>query len=221
MPAHTNRLLPGILRQFFLLLYHQMAWSYDIVAAAVSMGQWQTWIQAVLPYIQGERVLELGHGPGHLQVSLAASGKLVFGLDLSSQMGNIARQRLRREKREPRLVRARGEQIPLASGKLDCAVATFPTEYIFRIETMQEIYRILRPGGCCVLLPVAWITGRTWWDRAASGLFSITGQAPAWDERILETARQAGFITHTERLSLPRSTILLVMAAKPEAFMGV
>ena len=193
-----------------------MAWSYDLVAAVVSMGQWQEWIRIVLPYIQGDRVLELGHGPGHLQVNLAQSGKLAFGLDLSQQMGNLARRRLNRKGMIPKLVCARGEQIPIACGELDSVVATFPTEYIFQNETVQEVYRILRPGGHFILLPVAWITGGAWWDRAAAGLFSVTGQAPSWDARILNPANQTRFVTQTQKLHLKRSSVLLVLAKKPE-----
>ena len=41
----------------FRLLYHELAWSYDLVAWLVSCGQWQNWGRAALPYLVGECVL--------------------------------------------------------------------------------------------------------------------------------------------------------------------
>ena len=56
----------NLLLRFFHLLYHQLAWAYDAVSAAVSLGRWQDWGAAALPFVNGASVLELGHGPGHL-----------------------------------------------------------------------------------------------------------------------------------------------------------
>jgi ubiquinone/menaquinone biosynthesis C-methylase UbiE len=55
----------------FHLLYHQFAFTYDAVAWFVSLGQWQAWGQAALKRVRGPRVLEIGHGPGHLLIALA------------------------------------------------------------------------------------------------------------------------------------------------------
>ncbi len=63
------RLLQSLLRFFFSLLYHQFAWTYDLVSATVSLGHWQEWVRASLPYLHG-RTLEIGYGPGHLQTYL-------------------------------------------------------------------------------------------------------------------------------------------------------
>jgi len=55
------------LRLFFRLLYHQLAFTYDLVAASVSFNRWKDWVMSVVPFIEGNRILEIGHGPGHLQ----------------------------------------------------------------------------------------------------------------------------------------------------------
>jgi len=78
---------------FFNLLYHPFAWTYDLVAAIVSLGRWQDWLMQAMPYLSG-RVLEIGFGPGHLQVALNEAGMQAFGLDESRQMGRQARRRL-------------------------------------------------------------------------------------------------------------------------------
>ena len=163
---------------FFKLLYHQFAWTYDWVAAIVSVGLWKDWVLAVLPHLEGPSVLELGHGPGHLQTALLNRGILAYGLDASPQMGRLARRRLHRKGQSVQLLQARAQSLPLASGSFDQVVATFPTEYIIDPGTLKEAWRVLLPGGRMVVLPVAWITGQRWMERFAAALFRITKQSP-------------------------------------------
>ena len=61
------RLIARLLNFFYRHLYHGLAFAYDAVAVLVSFGQWVEWTKATLPFIEGTRLLELGHGPGHLQ----------------------------------------------------------------------------------------------------------------------------------------------------------
>jgi len=82
---------------FFRLLYHELAWTYDLVAWVVSFGQWKAWGRAATLHLRGPRVLEIAHGPGHLLVAMTRAGFASVGLDLSPQMGTLAQARLRRE----------------------------------------------------------------------------------------------------------------------------
>src|ERR1044072_4937008 len=85
-----------ILRVVFGLLYRQFAFSYDLVAAAVSSNRWKDWVGSVVPFIEGNRVLEMGHGPGHLQRILLSRGLFAVGIDESTQMGRLAQRNLTR-----------------------------------------------------------------------------------------------------------------------------
>jgi ubiquinone/menaquinone biosynthesis C-methylase UbiE len=211
--------LTPFLRLFFKLLYHKLAWTYDWVAGIVSIGLWQGWVLAVLPYLTGPSVLELGHGPGHLQVSLLAKGLFSTGLDASPQMGHIARRRLKRRGHPIRLLQARAQALPLDRGSYDQVVATFPTEYINDPITLKEAWRVLKQGGKLVVLPVAWITGQRWMERYASGLFRITNQAPTFNPNVefplVSLLQQAGFQVRVEWVQLRSSTLVVIQAEKP------
>jgi ubiquinone/menaquinone biosynthesis C-methylase UbiE len=213
----------AFMRGFFSLLYNQMAWSYDLVAEIVSVGMWKDWVRAVTPYLNGPRVLELGHGPGHLQVALhqksrdAAESLQIIGLDKSRQMGRIASRRLKRQSIEPALIHGDAQKLPLADQSIHQMVATFPSEYISHPDTLDEVQRVLTPGGQLVIVAVAWITGKGLPQRAAAKLFEFTGQAPAWDERYLEPVRRRGFETQLERVSNTNSQVLIILITKPEA----
>ncbi len=125
------RLIQIILRPIFYLLYHQFAWAYDLVAAIVSLGRWQEWVHTALPYISG-RVLEIGFGPGHLQISLNEKIIPTFGLDESPQMGRQAARRIKKAGAIARLTRGYAQSIPFAGEAFDSVVATFPAEYHLR-----------------------------------------------------------------------------------------
>jgi ubiquinone/menaquinone biosynthesis C-methylase UbiE len=209
-------ILSGLLRIFFRLLYHSFAWTYDFVAAVVSLGQWRSWVMSIVPYLTGPRVLELGHGPGHLQARLLADGRQVFGLDESRQMGWMARKRLLRRGFTPGLTRGHAQALPYPADTFQQVVATFPSEYISDPQTLLEIYRVLTPGGEAVVLLLAWITEKRWYGRLAAWLFRVTGQAPPkWDDRYLEPLHQMGFRGFAEKIQLSSSTLLVIHLKKP------
>jgi len=210
------RLLSGPLRIFFYLLYQPFASVYDLVATIVSVGLWKEWVMVVLPYLKGAHILELGHGPGHLQLALHQQGFQTIGLDRSPQMGHLTKKRLIHQSYRPLLVNGKAQNLPFLAECFQQVVATFPTDYIIAPDTLAEIRRVLTPDGELVVLPTAWITGKSALHRAARGLFRITGQAPSFDkarfERALEPVRQAGFSVISETINLTNSTLLIVRA---------
>jgi ubiquinone/menaquinone biosynthesis C-methylase UbiE len=222
-----------VLRFFFHFLYHQFAFTYDVVAAAVSFNRWISWVESVVPFIVGTRVLEIGHGPGHLQRLLRDRGLPAFGLDESAQMGRLARRNLRRslgaqpgtqgqaDQRsaytQPGLTRGRAQALPFPDESFDTVVATFPTEYITDPATLAEIGRCLRHGGRLVVLPVALPK-----NRLLDWLFKVTHQRPAEAvdlirSRLPEPFRAAGLETEVQALDTESGLLLVVLAIKSSA----
>jgi len=114
----------------------------------------------------------------------------------------------------PRLARADAEALPFASASFDSVVATFPTEYIAHPDTLQEIRRVLIPGGHLVVLLSAWIIGGSPMDRVLAGLFRLTGQSqPAQlvSERSLQVLADAGFDVQAEWIELAQSRLLIIV----------
>lgn len=200
------------LRFFFYLIYQPMAWSYDLVAWTVSGGRWRDWVLCTLPYLDQGPVLELGHGPGHLQAALARGGRLTFGLDSSRQMSRLAQRRLRKLGYAQNITRGNSRAMPFRSRTFNRLVSTFPSEYIFHPATLAEARRLLAPGGQLVVAPFAWITGNRPLDRAARWLFRITGEAPEWMDSWLEPFQEAGFhLLRKDFIELRGSRVLVLV----------
>jgi len=209
-----KRLFLLFLRTFFKLLYHQFAWAYDGVTYLVSLGAWQKWVQSVLPYIDGPRTLEIGHGPGHLLIGLYQKGINAYGLDESPQMGQLAKRRVECLGLCPKLIRGDAQTLPFVDESIHQVVMTFPAEYILKPVTLSEIHRVLVNGGEALILPVAWITGRKPWERAAAWINWVTGEAPSWDERVLDPLKKTGFKVSWEMIDFPSSKIVLIHLVK-------
>lgn len=163
----------------FHLLYHQFAWSYDAVSALVSRGRWQAWGATALPFLVGRDILELGHGPGHLLLTMNRQGMRLVGIDLSLPMGRLAARRLRRSGIPVQLVRGRGQALPFAGASFDCVIAAFPAPYITAPETAAAVRQVLRPGGRLVIVPEAQLTGTGPITQLIEWLFRATGQRSA------------------------------------------
>lgn len=212
-----------LLRPLYYLLYHQFAWTYDIVAAVVSLGRWQEWIHIARPYLHG-RILEIGYGPGHFQQSLVENGLPAFGLDESRQMAYQARRRLRKQASISRLSVGYAQFLPFTVECFDTVVATFPAEFIFDPRTLIEIRRVLVPSGRLIILPMAWITGKRPLERLAACLFRVTGEVPGKPGPIATALKDRfanlGFEVHSEIVELIGSQVLVIVAtvSKPIDF---
>jgi ubiquinone/menaquinone biosynthesis C-methylase UbiE len=210
-----KRLLVILLRFFFKLLYHQFAWTYDWVASIVSLGAWKSWVLSAPSYLDSRRTLEIGFGPGHLQLALHQMGITAIGLDESSQMAKTARRRLLRQGLSPNLIRGEAESLPFVDECFHQVVMTFPAEFIFKQKTLSDIHRVLIKGGKAIVIPLAWLTGRNPLDRLFAWVNRITGEAPEWDEKSLEPIKKLGFIVSWELVILPTSKLLIIKLIKP------
>lgn len=113
---------------------------------------------------QGERVLDVGAGPGLLVADMAAlvgpTGQ-VTGLEISDSMLALARQRRATLPVPERitLVAGNANELPFPDGSFDVATSTQVYEYVPQVElALAELDRVLRPGGRALILDTDWTT---------------------------------------------------------------
>jgi len=207
-----------LLSWFFFHLYHRLAWSYDLIAVLVSGGHWNDWVRSVTSLLPGHRILELGFGPGHLQLHLARSGFFTVGVDESPQMARQADRRLHKSAQPSHLTRGLVHALPFPTGWFDGVVSTFPADAVFSPRTLQDVQRVLKPGGSLIILPSAMPGGRRPTVMLARLLLSLTGQGPhslpSPGNSILQTLADAGFHVTWQRVAVNQDTVLIIQAVK-------
>lgn len=172
---------------------------------------------SVVPFIEGQRILEIGYGPGHLQHVLLSRNLVVVGIDESTQMGRLAQRNLKASlalhaDKQANLTRGVAQHLPFADRSFDSVVATFPTEYITDPDTLAEVQRCLSDGGRFIVLPVSLPK-----NRFLDWLFKVTHQSPrealeVVKSRLKEPFLAAGFQTAVETLDVKSGILLIVLA---------
>lgn len=206
-------IIQRFMRFFFNLLYHPFAFTYDLVAWVVSFGRWNDWVFSIVPFIKGTRILELGHGPGHLQRILLSRGLFAVALDESKQMGRLAKHRLGDS---ANLTRGLAQSLPYADETFESIVSTFPSEYIFDPRTLSEVRRVLRSRGRLIVLPAAFPK-----NLFLRWLYKVTGESPSdingfIRHRLQRPFVDANFHAEIETIEVKSSTLLFVIAEKEE-----
>lgn len=110
----------------------------------------------------GERVLDIGSGPGFLALQMAeAVGPTghVTAIDISEPMLAMARARHAAGGAEAPVAfqTADARSLPFPDAALDVAVATQTYEYVSDLpRAFAELYRVIRPGGRALILDTDW-----------------------------------------------------------------
>jgi ubiquinone/menaquinone biosynthesis C-methylase UbiE len=109
----------------------------------------------ILELAEGERILDIGSGPGLLAHDMAATvgpqGR-VCGIDTSEPMLAMSERRCAGQP-WAEFRQADATQLPYPDHSFDAAVSTQVYEYVPDIPAaLAELYRVLRPGGRAVIL---------------------------------------------------------------------
>jgi arsenite methyltransferase len=110
----------------------------------------------------GERVLDIGSGPGLLVAEMAEavgqSGR-VAGLEISDSMLALGRRRCADSSIRERVafVKADAVALPFPDGTFDVTVSTQVYEYVADLKAaLAELHRVLRPGGRVLIIDTDW-----------------------------------------------------------------
>lgn len=145
--------------------YRRWAGVYDLVFGGVS-GWGRRRAAAEVNRLPGTRVLEVGVGTG-LALPRYAADKRITGIDLSAEMLERARHRVRSERlgNVDALLELDAEATGFADGEFDIAVAMFVASVVPNPrQLMAELRRVVRPGGHILLVNhFAAEGGLRWW----------------------------------------------------------
>jgi arsenite methyltransferase len=158
----------------------------------------------------GERVLDIGSGPGLLAGELAAAvgptGR-VCGIDVSADMLARAQARDLPAGCAPvDYLTAGAQRLPYPDDTFDLAVSTQVMEYVPDVAAaLAEAYRVLRPGGRLLVLDTDW-DSMVWHCRDADRMRRVLA---AWDQHLVDphlprtltaALRAAGFTVSAPRI---------------------
>jgi arsenite methyltransferase len=119
----------------------------------------RTEVLALLDARPGERVLDLGSGPGFLVASLADAvgvAGAVHGLDPSPAMNGLARE-LTADRPTVRIDDGDALALPYSDGSFDVVVSTQVYEYVPDIpRAFAELRRVVRAGGRVLVMDTDW-----------------------------------------------------------------
>lgn len=141
-------------------MFDGVARRYDLTNAVLSFGLdrwWRRQCLAALALKPRERCLDLAAGTGVSTVALSASGAWVVGCDFS--VGMLAAGR----GRPVPLLAGDGLALPFASDSFDAATISYGLRNVNDTVTcLQELHRVLRPGGRLVVNEFSRPTWKPW-----------------------------------------------------------
>ncbi len=139
-------------------MFDDVSGRYDLLNRIMSLGQDRAWRAAMWRAVpeQARTVLDLCTGSGVSLPGLRRPGRLVLGVDVSFGMLALAARRQNPLGWAPRLVCADGFRLPIGDGALDAVTIAFGIRNLRPLgDALQELFRVLRPGGTLVVLEAA------------------------------------------------------------------
>ncbi len=141
-------------------MFNGIAPYYDFLNRLLSLGIDTIWRKKAINQLREDRpqqVLDVATGTADVALELARRLKpqKVIGLDISSQMLDIGRQKIAKRELDDTIELQLGdsENLPFANNTFDAITVAFGVRNFEHLEKgLQEMYRVLKPGGKLVVL---------------------------------------------------------------------
>lgn len=176
-------------------MFDSIARRYDLMNAAMSMGQHHRWrnraLKAALKNLPEQtdlKILDVATGTGDLAFRLhdLRPESLITGIDLSEGMLEIARKKLEELPESERVLLAFGKgdslALPFHDGEFDMVTVAYGVRNFSDLRKgLREMRRVLKPGGVNCIIELSEPTG--WLTRTAYKLYS--GRIIPWAGKIV------------------------------------
>ena len=140
-------------------MFDNISTNYDGLNRVISFGIDQSWRKKVIKLIndsEANSVIDIATGTGDLAIALAkVKIKNVIGLDISKGMLDVGRKKIKKLNLEDKIDMVQGdsENLPFDDNSFDAATVAFGVRNFENLDKgLQEINRVIKPGGLFVVL---------------------------------------------------------------------
>ncbi len=200
-------------------VFESVAERYDLMNDLMSFGLhrwWKRFAISIAAARPGQRVLDLAGGSGDLTRLLASSvgdqGEIVLA-DINQRMLEVGRDRLINAGvvGNVKIVQANAESLPLPARSFDLVTMAFGLRNVTaKDRALQEIYRVLRPGGKALILEFSQVQNPLLTRLYAAYSLKILPRLGAW---IANDAASYRYLAESIRMHPPQHELLAMLSA--------
>ena len=171
-------------------VFHSVASRYDLMNDLMSAGLHRVWKIFTIEQSgirEGSRVLDIAGGTADLSIAFAKrvgkTGQVVL-TDINSSMLTVGRDRMLDQGFAMPAVQCDAEKIPFPDNYFDCVTVAFGLRNMTHKDAaLQEMYRVLKPGGRLLVLEFSkiWKPLQPAYDLYSFKLLPLMGQVFAKD----------------------------------------
>ncbi len=171
-------------------VFHSVASRYDLMNDLMSAGLHRVWKIFTIEQSgvrEGSRVLDIAGGTADLSIAFAKrvgkTGQVVL-TDINSSMLTVGRDRMLDQGFAMPAVQCDAEKIPFLDNYFDCVTVAFGLRNMTHKDAaLQEMYRVLKPGGRLLVLEFSkiWKPLQPAYDLYSFKLLPLMGQVFAKD----------------------------------------
>lgn len=140
-------------------MFDTISTNYDGLNRVISFGidvKWRKKVVSIVERTSPQQVLDIATGTGDLAINLAQTGASeIVGLDLSEGMLAVGRKKIEQKNLSEKIKMVQGdsEALPFEENSFDAITVAFGVRNFEDLEKgLEEILRVLKPGGVFVIL---------------------------------------------------------------------
>ena len=140
-------------------MFNNIAWRYDFLNHFLSFGVDKWWRRKAINVLKKDKpklILDIATGTGDLAIeALRLNPVKIVGIDLSPDMLAIGRKKIKHKKLQDKIQLLEGdsEKLIFEDNKFDAVTVAFGVRNFENLEKgLNEIHRVLKPGGKVVIL---------------------------------------------------------------------
>lgn len=140
-------------------MFNNISSNYDFLNHFLSLGIDILWRKKAISLLKKDKpafILDIATGTGDFAFeALKLNPKKITGVDISSGMLEVGKQKVKKRKLEDKIELMLGdsEGLPFEDNKFDAVIVSFGVRNFENLEKgLQDMHRVLKPGGKTVIL---------------------------------------------------------------------